>query len=137
MLCLSDYIIGFPLYNKKLMTCKTQGNEANKAPDGANTEQKRKTTTNNHKKKLLPTRISSMLMIRSSQKRATDNKNTPLKQKINMTLLLQRPARLFYPLFLTLFSKRRHYLCINVKLRNVGCLVVIGCDSINSPKIVL
>jgi len=76
MLCLSDYIIGFALYNKKLMTCKTQGNEANKAPGSANTEQKRKTTTNSHKKKLLPTRISSTLMIRSGQKRATENKIT-------------------------------------------------------------
>ncbi|MBP2153013.1 hypothetical protein M2386_003317 [Erwinia rhapontici] len=76
MLCLSDYIIGFALYNKKLMTCKTQGNEANKAPGSENTERKRKTTTNSHKKKLLQARISSTLMIRSGQKRATENKIT-------------------------------------------------------------
>jgi len=76
MLCLSDYIIGFPLYNKKLMICKTQGNEASKAPGSENTEQKRKTTTNSHKKKLLQTRISSTLMIRSGQKRAAENKIT-------------------------------------------------------------
>lgn len=76
MLCLSDYITGFPLYNKKLMTCKTQGHEASKAPGSANTEQKRKSTTNCHKKKLLPTRISSILMIRRGQKRATENEIT-------------------------------------------------------------
>jgi len=76
MLCLSDYIIGFALYNKKLMTCKTQGNEANKAPGSENTEQKRKTTTNSHKKKLLQTRISSTLMIRSGQMRSTESKTT-------------------------------------------------------------
>lgn len=89
MLCLSDYITGFLLYNKKLMTCKTQSNEASKAPASANTEQKRKTTTNSHKKKLLPTRVSSMLMISSGQKRAEENKITHYNGKFYMTFLLQ------------------------------------------------
>lgn len=44
MLYLSDYITGFYVYNKKLMTRKVSGKAADKSPDSINTALTRKKT---------------------------------------------------------------------------------------------